>query len=95
MTQSMQMKRAGAPGSAYVALMLGLIAIATLPIPPIPIVAGIAGLVAAVRARGELRRDNASLGTVPSLLGAIFSVIGILTGTPWFVGVAFLVFSAF
>lgn len=62
MTQSMQMKREGAPGSAYIALALGLIAIATLPIPPIPIIAGIVGLAAAVLARGELRRNNATLG---------------------------------
>ena len=43
MTQTTGISRAGAPGSAYGALILGIIAVALFTLPPAPIVVGAVG----------------------------------------------------
>lgn len=93
MTPSNEPENVGAPGSAYIALVLGIVSVATFSFPPLPIVIGAVGLFAALRARSELRRTGSAPGTVPSLIGAILSVIGILTVTPWVIGLVLLIFS--
>ena len=93
MTPSNEPDQLGAPGSAYIALVLGIVSVATFSFPPLPIVIGAVGLFAALRARSELRRTGSARGTVPSLIGAILSVIGILTVTPWVIGLVLLIVS--
>ena len=93
MTVSNEPENVGAPGSGYIALVLGIISVATFSFPPLPIVIGAVGLFAALRARSELRRTGSARGTVPSLIGAILSVIGILTVTPWVIGTVLLLAS--
>lgn len=89
MTQSSESEQVGAPGSAYIALVLGIVSVATFSLPPLPIVLGAAGLFAALRARATLKAQDSIPGTAPSLIGAILSVIGILTVTPWVIGIVF------
>ena len=93
MTQTTGISRAGAPGSAYGALILGIIAVALFALPPAPIVVGAVGLAAALHARSVLRRQRTSAGTVPSLVGAILSVIGLATALPWVVAVILTAFA--
>jgi hypothetical protein len=83
MTQSATTERVGSPGVAWAALVLGIIAVGTLALPPLPAIAGALGLAAALRARTTLRRNTTESGTAPSLLGAVLSVVGLLTATPW------------
>jgi hypothetical protein len=91
MTEPASVQRTGAPGSVYVALLLGLAAVGAFAWPPLPVVIGVVGLAAALHARGVLRRSDVSTGSVPSLVGAILSVVGILTVAPWIVGLVILV----
>jgi len=93
MTQSSESDQVGAPGSAYIALVLGIASVATFSFPPLPIVIGAVGLFASLRARSQLRRTGSARGTAPSLIGAILSVIGILTVTPWVIGLVLLIVS--
>ena len=85
MLQSTEVDRAGAPGSAYGALVLGLVAVASFAFPPAPVITGACGLAASLHARRLLRQRSATAGTVPSLVGAILSVIGIASALPWLV----------
>ncbi|MGV8880775.1 MAG: hypothetical protein ACOH19_01345 [Rhodoglobus sp.] len=91
MTQSSESEHVGAPGSAYIALVLGIVSVATFSFPPLPIVIGAVGLFAALRARSALRSTGSVRGTVPSLIGAILSVIGILTVMPRVIGLVLFI----
>jgi hypothetical protein len=70
-----------APGSAYIALIAGFVALAVLPIPMLAFALAIVGIAGALHARAAIRRDRLKRGIIPSLLGGIFSVIVLF----WFV----------
>ncbi len=91
MSQSTEIDRAGAPGSAYVALALGLLAVASFAFPPAPVIAGAGGLAASLYSRRILRQTGASAGTAPSLAGAILSLIGLASSLPWLFAVVLTV----
>jgi hypothetical protein len=90
-SQSTQVDRAGAPGSSFVALALGLLAVTSFGFPPAPVIAGACGLAASSYARRILRQSGTSAGTVPSLAGAILSLIGIASILPWLFAVVLTV----
>jgi hypothetical protein len=75
--------RTGAPGSAYVALTLGLLAVGSFAFPPAPVIAGACGVAASLHARRLVRQSGTAAGTVPSLAGAILSAFGLASALPW------------
>ncbi|MGV8913362.1 MAG: hypothetical protein ACOH14_12185 [Rhodoglobus sp.] len=87
---SLRKTPAGTVKPAYAALMLGVVAAALFQWPPLATALGFAGLVTALYARQTLRAAVSNAGTVPSLVGAVLSVIGIASCLPWVFSVVFV-----
>ncbi|MGV8858274.1 hypothetical protein [Rhodoglobus sp.] len=96
MSQAMQVlseKSTGALKPAYAALFLGIVTAALFPLPVFATILGLAGLATALYARQAIRKTSFSAGTVPSLLGAVLSSIGIVSCVPWLFAIIMMAFA--
>lgn len=78
---------------AYAALILGIAAAALFTLPVVATLIGIAGLASALYARRVLRSTGSPVGTVPSLIGAVLSSIGIVSCFPWLFAIIMMAFA--
>jgi len=91
--QTLEAKPFVAVRPAYAALILGIAAAALFPLPVVATLIGIVGLATALYARRVFRAANSRVGTVPSLLGAVLSSIGIVSCFPWLFAIIMTAFA--